>query len=43
MPYMENQYQTYKDQGVQILAVNVGESDYAVNNFIAKHNLTFQS
>ncbi|MGG4265258.1 thiol-disulfide oxidoreductase ResA [Peribacillus simplex] len=41
MPYMENQYKSYKDQGVEILAVNVGESDYAVNNFITKHNLTF--
>ncbi|AXN37386.1 thiol-disulfide oxidoreductase ResA [Peribacillus butanolivorans] len=41
MPYMESQYKNYKDQGVEILAVNVGESDYAVNNFIAKHNLTF--
>ncbi|MFP3508553.1 thiol-disulfide oxidoreductase ResA [Peribacillus sp. SIMBA_075] len=41
MPYMENQYKSFKDQGVEILAVNVGESDYAVNNFITKHNLTF--
>ncbi|SNS54243.1 Peroxiredoxin [Bacillus sp. OK838] len=41
MPYMENQYKNFKDQGVEILAVNVGESDYAVNNFITKHNLTF--
>jgi peroxiredoxin len=41
MPYMENQYKKFKDQGVEILAVNVGESDYAVNNFITKHDLTF--
>ncbi|MGE7184796.1 thiol-disulfide oxidoreductase ResA [Peribacillus sp. NPDC006672] len=41
MPYMENQYKNFKDKGVEILAVNVGESDYAVNNFITKHNLTF--
>ncbi|KOR86778.1 thiol-disulfide oxidoreductase [Bacillus sp. FJAT-22058] len=41
MPYMENQYKNFKDQGVEILAVNVGESDYAVNNFITKHELTF--
>ncbi|AZV63686.1 thiol-disulfide oxidoreductase ResA [Peribacillus frigoritolerans] len=41
MPYMENQYKNFKDQGVEILAVNVGESDYAVNNFITKHDLTF--
>ncbi|MFE4705761.1 thiol-disulfide oxidoreductase ResA [Peribacillus simplex] len=41
MPYMDNQYKNFKDQGVEILAVNVGESDYAVNNFITKHDLTF--
>jgi peroxiredoxin len=41
MPYMEKQYQVYKEQGVQILAVNVGESNYAVNTFAAKHNLSF--
>ena len=41
MPYMEKQYQTYKNQGIHILAVNVGESDYAVNSFVAKHHLTF--
>ena len=41
MPYMENQYASYKDQGVEILAVNVAESDYSVNNFVKKHNLTF--
>ncbi|MGM9954718.1 MAG: thiol-disulfide oxidoreductase ResA [Peribacillus sp.] len=41
MPYMESQYQTYKDQGVEILAVNVGESEYSVNNYAAKHSLTF--
>ena len=41
MPYMEKQYQVYKNQGVQILAVNVGESKYAVNNFVSKHQLSF--
>ncbi|WP_260286076.1 thiol-disulfide oxidoreductase ResA [Peribacillus aracenensis] len=41
MPYMDNQYKNFKEQGVEILAVNVGESDYAVNNFITKHDLTF--
>lgn len=41
MPYMEKQYQVYQHQGVEILAVNVGESDYAVNNFATKHHLSF--
>ena len=26
---------------MQILAVNVGESNYAVNNFVSRHNLSF--
>ena len=41
MPYMDSQYKKYKDQGVQVLAVNVGESKYAVNNYVSKHKLTF--
>ncbi|MGM0846013.1 MAG: thiol-disulfide oxidoreductase ResA [Bacillota bacterium] len=41
MPYMEKQYQAYKDQGVQILAVNVGESEFLVNKFIDEYDLTF--
>ncbi|WP_108672299.1 thiol-disulfide oxidoreductase ResA [Peribacillus acanthi] len=41
MPYMNNQYKVYKDQGVQILAVNVGESEFAVKSFIKDHDLAF--
>jgi peroxiredoxin len=41
MPYMEKQYSKYKDQGVQILAVNVGESDFLINKFVSEHGLTF--
>lgn len=41
MPFMERQYQVYQDQGVQILAVNIDESAYAVNRFIDKHQLSF--
>ncbi|MDG5470683.1 thiol-disulfide oxidoreductase ResA [Jeotgalibacillus sp. ET6] len=41
MPYMENQYQEYKDEGVQILAVNVGESEFQVANFANEYNLSF--
>lgn len=33
MPYIENQYQKFKDKGVQVLAVNVGESEFAVKKF----------
>ena len=41
MPYMDNQYAIYKDQGVQILAVNVGEAKFNINNFVKKHELDF--
>ncbi|QOR65316.1 thiol-disulfide oxidoreductase ResA [Cytobacillus suaedae] len=41
MPYMENQYNVYKDQGVQIIAVNVGEPLLSVSKFVDKYGLTF--
>lgn len=41
MPYMENQYHFYKDKNIEILAVNIEESDLAVNQFVKRHNLTF--
>lgn len=41
MPYMQNQYDFYKAQGVEVLAVNIAESNVAVKSFADKHNLTF--
>ena len=41
MPYIENSYQEFKDKGVKVLTVDVGESDLVVNNFIKRHGLTF--
>lgn len=41
MPYMENQYNAFKDQGVQILAVNIAESNLKVNTFRQQYGLTF--
>jgi peroxiredoxin len=41
MPYINNQYNKFKEQGVQVLAVNVGESDFAVEKFAEKHQLDF--
>ena len=41
MPYMENQYQAYKDQGVEIIAVNIQETNLAVERFRDRHGLTF--
>ena len=40
-PLMERQYQVYKDEGVQILAVNIAQSDYEVRNYAEQRNLTF--
>ena len=40
-PLMEKQYQNFKDQGVQILAVNIAQSDYEVKQYAEQKNLTF--
>ncbi|WP_052737915.1 thiol-disulfide oxidoreductase ResA [Bacillus sp. SA1-12] len=42
MPYLENAYQKYKNQGVDILAVNVAEPTLLVNQYVTNKNLTFQ-
>ncbi|WP_240374767.1 thiol-disulfide oxidoreductase ResA [Bacillus piscicola] len=41
MPYMDKLYQEYKEKGVEILAVNVGESDLVVDRFVSRHDLTY--
>ncbi len=41
MPYIDNQYQEFKDKGVAVLTVDVGESELVVNNFIDKYDLSF--
>lgn len=41
MPYIENQYKAFKDQGVEVLAVNVGEPELSVKNFVQRKGLTF--
>lgn len=38
---MEKQYQVYKDQGVQILAVNIAQSDFEVKQYAEQRDLTF--
>lgn len=40
-PYMANQYEVFKDRGVEIVAVNVGESNIAVKNFIDAYGVNF--
>jgi len=41
MPAMGRQYQVYKDQGVQILAVNIAESDLKVQKFAEQYGMVF--
>lgn len=40
-PLMDKQYQEVKDKGLQVLAVNIGESDFVVQKFIDRKGLTF--
>lgn len=41
MPAMGRQYSIYKDQGVQILAVNIAESDLKVRSFAEQYGMIF--
>lgn len=40
-PIIDEQYKNYKDQGLEILAVNVGESNLKVQSYIDRKGLTF--
>ncbi len=40
-PYMANQYEVFKDRGVEIVAVNVGESNIAVKKFMESYGVNF--
>lgn len=41
MPYIDKQYQVFKDQGVQTIAVNIAESDFKVNSYTKQYGMTF--
>lgn len=41
MPYMNNVYEEYKEKGVHIIAVNIGESEVVVNEFANRLKLQF--
>lgn len=41
MPYIEDQYQAFKEKGVHVLSVNIAESDLKVNTFRNEYDLTF--
>ncbi len=41
MPYMENNFQKYKDQGIEIIAVNFDEQPIRIERFVDRLNLNF--
>jgi peroxiredoxin len=41
MPVIERQYQTYKSQGIEVVAVNLGETKFVVKDFAKEKSLTF--
>lgn len=41
MPAIERQYQQFKDQGIEVLAVNIAESHLVASRFAQRHGLTF--
>ncbi|WP_044642453.1 thiol-disulfide oxidoreductase ResA [Risungbinella massiliensis] len=41
MPAMQQMYQKYQAKGFEIVAVNIAETEVAVNSFAKQHNLTF--
>lgn len=41
MPYMNKLYEEYKNKGVEIIAVNIGESKVVVDDFANRYKLKF--
>ncbi|MFL0504377.1 thiol-disulfide oxidoreductase ResA [Ureibacillus sp. 179-F W5.1 NHS] len=41
MPAMSNQYAIYKEQGVEVLAVNIAQTEFEVKNFIESLDVHF--
>lgn len=41
MPAMDRQYEVFKEQGVQILAVNIAQSNFEVEQFANQYGLDF--
>lgn len=41
MPAMDRQYQEFEEQGVQVLAVNIAQSDFEVQSFVDRFGLSF--
>lgn len=38
---MNNLYKEYKDKGVEILAINIGDSDSSINEYVSQHDIIF--
>ncbi len=41
MPHINSQYNVYKNEGVEVIAVNVGEAKVTVQTFVDRFQLTF--
>lgn len=41
MPAMDRQYKEFEEQGVQVLAVNIAQSDFEVQSFVDRFGLSF--
>ncbi|KMN36234.1 thiol-disulfide oxidoreductase ResA [Lysinibacillus sp. LK3] len=40
-PIIDRYYNDYKEKGIQVLAINIAESDFVVQNYIDRKGLTF--
>lgn len=38
---MEQQYRPFRAEGVEVIAVNIGEAESTVRRFVQRNNLTF--
>ncbi|WP_027964499.1 thiol-disulfide oxidoreductase ResA [Halalkalibacillus halophilus] len=43
MPHMQELYEEYEDQGIEIIAVSVDKNEFVINNFYNSLGLTFPS
>ena len=41
MPYMQGLYETYKDEGIEIIAINLDGQELVAEKFISRHELNF--
>jgi peroxiredoxin len=41
MPLMEEMYQVYSNEGIELIAINAGETELSVQRFVKRFNLSF--